>query len=408
MRAAKNRAKLTAESVAKATLGKITWDAEIPGFGLDVNPKGDRRKFIYRYNGTGGKQREIIIGYHYQMAAESARTEVKKIIGQVIAGGDPYLDRKMGKVKGMLFEQIVEDYASWSKANMKPTSIEQLNYAIVHIKKKFGDIPIGQLTRGYVQTQYDDWKDKTTYTSKIIAWAGAAWTWADQREKVPDVRNPFQIQFVTRKKARKRILSRAEIKRVWQSLDELFLSRAYDHMSVFALEMLLITPLRKTEAFRLRWSNLVDEHDKPSHLDTATHMLVVDHKTDQSEDHIRLVVTKAVRDLLTRIPRTPKEWVFPSPNSISGHIEGVDRTWAAVRQRAGLKNINIHDLRRSWNSVGATLGYDPATMGKTVGNSAKVNAAHYWHLEEGIRAKVSNDVAEAIVGLRDDCNDHPR
>jgi len=387
--------------VTAAPYGKITWDAEIPGYGIDVNPKGDRRKFIYRYLGTMKKQREYIIGYSYHMTAEEARNEVKKIIGVVADGGDPFLKRKIGAIEDVPFSKIIDEYISWGETTMKATSVSQLKTAAVKIKDRFGEYPINRLTRGFVQTEYDNIRDKNTYHDRQISWACAAWNWADQREKVPNVRNPFEIQFGVRKRTRTRILSPKETKVLWNALDQLYENRSYDRMSLYAIEMLILTALRKTEAFRLKWSNIIDaDGEYTTDLDKATHVKVTEHKTDQREDSLLLNLTAPIIALLKRIPRTSLAWIFVSPNSISGHIEGVDKAWDEVRRIAELSDITIHDLRRSYSSMGARLGYTPEVMGKVVGNSARVNEKHYWHLGEEQRSQVSNDVAAAIAALR--------
>jgi integrase len=81
----------------------------------------------------------------------------------------------------------------------------------------------------------------------------------------------------------------------------------------------------------------------------------------------------------------------------------VSKAWDRLRQDAGLyegqSRVTLHDLRRSWTSVGAKLGFSPDAMGKVVGNSAKVNADHYWHLEEEMKVSISNRIAETIAGF---------
>jgi hypothetical protein len=72
-----------------------------------------------------------------------------------------------------------------------------------------------------------------------------------------------------------------------------------------------------------------------------------------------------------------------------------------IRREANLnhgeKRITLHDLRRSWNSVGATLGYGPEMMGRILGNSTRVNELHYWHPATDLTRKITCQIAETIA-----------
>jgi integrase len=53
------------------------------------------------------------------------------------------------------------------------------------------------------------------------------------------------------------------------------------------------------------------------------------------------------------------EWIFPSKTSKSGHLEEPKSAWERVLGRAGLKNLRIHDLRRTCASYQAIAGNEP-------------------------------------------------
>ena len=84
---------------------------------------------------------------------------------------------------------------------------------------------------------------------------------------------------------------------------------------------------------------------------------------------------------------------------------GVDKAWLVIRKEAGLLNgthrVTLHDLRRSWNSVGAKLGYGPEAMGRVLGNSARVNEAHYWHLSSDLKREITAHIGVAVASFGD-------
>jgi integrase len=389
---AKHKIKITDQSVKSLDAGRW-WDAEIGGFGVKVYPTG-KRMFILRYRSPDKKQREFRVGQHGVVSADEARRKAKVLLAKIIEGADPQWDRKMELASAKTVGDVLDAYLRWAETHHKPSSLEQVQRCCrLQLRPRFGEFRCDRLTRGVVQRLYDRMTEAPHYRARIIDWGRSIWAWAERRELVGGQQNPFLIETGVQRKRRQRILSAEEYARLWGVL------RSYRHRQVippatlWAIEMLMITPLRKTEAFRLRWENVRADEGV---------LLVTDHKTDHYADPLRLFITPPLADLLNRIAPSPV-WLFPCPASKSGHVEAVDKAWTRIRQDArlyeGRARITLHDLRRSWTSVGAKLGYSPDAMGKVVGNSARVNADHYWHLDEAMRSDISERIAQAISGF---------
>lgn len=101
-----------------------------------------------------------------------------------------------------------------------------------------------------------------------------------------------------------------------------------------AILMLLATGCRQDELFKLKWSE-VDFKTAQIHIRRK------DTKTDQA--HI-VPMTPFIRELLNSL-RRENDFVFPSRNSRTGHITTVSGTWHGVRERAGIKEVQLRDLR---------------------------------------------------------------
>jgi integrase len=76
-------------------------------------------------------------------------------------------------------------------------------------------------------------------------------------------------------------------------------------------------------------------------------------------------------------------WVFPSMDSKSGHLESPKAAWKRILDRAGLKNLRIHDLRRTCGSYQAIAGVSLVVIGKSLGHKSPQSTAIY--------ARLSND-----------------
>jgi integrase len=81
--------------------------------------------------------------------------------------------------------------------------------------------------------------------------------------------------------------------------------------------------------------------------------------------------------------RASSRWVFPSKASKSGHLEEPKSAWARVLARAELKNLRIHDLRRTCASYQAMAGTSLPIIGKSLGHKSPQSTAIY--------ARLSND-----------------
>jgi integrase len=389
----KRKFRFTDASVRKLPVGR-SWDTEIGGFGLKLYASG-KAQFILRYRSRDKRQREFRIGQFGVTTVDEARRRAKILLGKIADGGDPAWERKMEAVSTSTFNDVIDRYLAWAIGHHKQGSYQEVNrYCRLHIRRHFGSLRIGEVTKGRVQQVYDGLKQAPHFRARIIEWSRSIWAWAEKRELVGEARNPFAIDLAIPKPRRDRVLSSEEYQRLWEAIESYRFRGSIRNVSLWAIEFLLLSPLRKSEAFRLRWENV----DLDKRL-----IRVVEHKTDRRDPALEVHISIPLEALLRRIPRCC-DWLFPAPDSATGHIMSVDAAWTLIRKEAGLytgtARITLHDLRRSWNSVGATLGYGPEFMGRVLGNSARVNELHYWHPSNDLTREITLRVANTIADYR--------
>ena len=71
------------------------------------------------------------------------------------------------------------------------------------------------------------------------------------------------------------------------------------------------------------------------------------------------------------------EWVFPA-NSKTGHIIDPKSAWKRVCERANLKDLRIHDLRRTLGSWQAAAGATETVIGRSLGHAAGSRATSVY------------------------------
>ena len=86
---------------------------------------------------------------------------------------------------------------------------------------------------------------------------------------------------------------------------------------------------------------------------------------------------------------------------ISGRAPGtrlgnLHATWAAVRKKAGLEDVRMHDLRHSFASRALSLGESLPMIGKLLGHSKVQTTARYAHLARDSVKAAAEGVSDSL------------
>jgi integrase len=105
---------------------------------------------------------------------------------------------------------------------------------------------------------------------------------------------------------------------------------------------------------------------------------------------VRIPLIKEALEILDDCSRLKGvvSWVFPSHGE-SGHFKEPKNAWKRILDRAGLKNLRIHDLRRTSASYQAIAGTSLLIIGKSFDHKSPQSTAMY--------ARLSNDPVRASM-----------
>jgi len=85
----------------------------------------------------------------------------------------------------------------------------------------------------------------------------------------------------------------------------------------------------------------------------------------------------------------PSEYVFPSWGS-AGHITETKTAWKRIIDRVKIKNLRLHDLRRTLESWQAATGASLSIIGRSLGHKNIATTAVYARLDlDPVRASVN-------------------
>jgi len=162
-------------------------------------------------------------------------------------------------------------------------------------------------------------------------------------------------------------------------------SVAENPRAVAALRLLLFTGMRRNEALRLRWDDVDLE---------AGVLRLGDSKTGAKV--IRL--NSAAREVIAaQEPMLGNPYVFPSPLKPGAPLYDIKRVWNRIRERAGLGDVRLHDLRHNYAAAAAADGLSLHQIGQLLGHRNPRTTARYSDLTDDPARRAAEQVGQALA-----------
>jgi integrase len=375
----------------------FVWDAELPGYGLRVFPTG-KKSYMLQYRHLG-RTRRIAIGLHGKFTPETARTRAKQLLGEIAHGGNPSADRnKMHKditVKD-LCDLYLKDGCKNKKASTLATDIGRIER---HIKPLLGPLKVASVTNADIIRFVKDVsngktaatiKTKARGVARVTGGKGAAartlgllggiFSFAAKQELITV--NP--VRGVERAKDRKltRFLTVQEVQKLGKAL-EAATESGINPFGVAAIKLLLLTGCRRSEILSLRWTEIDWSNSCLRLPDSKTGAKVVS-------------IGAAVIEVLNGIERLQdNQFVLPAMRG-KGHYVGMQKDWDTIRALAGIKDVRLHDLRRTFGSTAAIQGKSLFTIGQLLGHADPKTTLIYAHLTETVIKNAAENTSEEL------------
>jgi integrase len=356
------RYNLTETFVEKAkapTEGELFYrDREIHGFGLRVNWGGTKAFFLE--GRVHGRVRRMTLGRWPVMPVVKARVRANEWKATIAAGGDPTAADDRAVTFGALMSRCVEH----AKTHNKKTWRRDEQMLALYTPKGWLTRRLPDVTRDeIVRLHTEIGKENGRYSAnRMVALLRSMFNMAiDLKLFAGD--NPASRIKMFKEEKRKRFLSPEELQRVNEALlqepDPYW--RAY-----FPLVCMLGT--RRMELLAAKWTD-VD-------LVARTWQLP---DTKNGESHLLPIPAPAVAILEALPSRGTSEWVFPGRGK-TGHIVEPKAAWQRIRDRAGVPDVRIHDLRRTLGSWLAAAGYGLPMIGRALNHASPASTAVYARL----------------------------
>lgn len=336
------------------------YDTKIRGLELMVTEQGTKSFKVYRK--FNGKPVRVTLGKYPEMTVENARNEAQSVIAKMLRGSNPNEDKKNIRSEitfGDMFHLFMERHSIQNKKTWKEDESSVNNLLSNWFSKQLSSI-----TKQEVQLVHEKIKNENgLYRAnrmlariRVIYSKAIEWGWVGI--------NPSQGVKKFKEKSRDRFLHSDELPRFFESVEAETNTTIKDYIYIS-----LFTGARKSNVLAMRWEDINFERRE---------WLIPETKNGES---LRVHLTGEVLSILqTRLEQYPKgEWVFESIGK-TGHLVEPKSGWKRILQRAEIKDLRLHDLRRTLGSWQAATGANSYIIGRSLGHKNPQSTAIYARL----------------------------
>ncbi len=367
------------DSFRYAGSGKdIRWDDQPSGFGVRIYPSG-KKSFVIQYRKPGQRNsRFTTVGQYGTLTLDQARKKARSFLVAVQDGADPLDGRPPTDTTIKQFAKTyVQDYAKGAKKTWRGDErrLER------HVVPALGSHSLIDVRRQDVAWLHQKVSLRApTEANRVLALVSHLFSKAEEWGYVPAGHpNPARGVHRNREKARDRWLKEPEVKRLMKAVSE----EADPYVQAATL-LYLLTGLRKTELLATRWVDVDLERRELRLPDTKSGRPHVIHLSPEAAHVFR------------SLPRQQDcPWVFPG--RFDRHRKDIKGQWERVRQKAGLEDVRLHDLRRTVGSWMAQQGTPIQVIGKILNHSHPAVTAVYARLADK-QSKQAMDVLGERMG----------
>ena len=374
--------KRTIDAIEPQATEFFLWDEGIPGFGLRVMPSG-RKSFVVQYR-AGRRPRRMSLGPSTVLTCDQARTRAITIISAVKNGDDPAADRAAKRNAATVADLAERFDKEHIAVRLKASTAKEYRGNLKRfILPALGRLAVPEITRADVAKFHHDLRHIPYQANRCLEVVSKMFVLAEMWGLRPDGSNPRKHIRKYPEEKRERFLSAAELRRIGEVLREMESERVELPSAILAARLLILTGCRLGEIMTLKWA-YVDFEERVLRLP--------DSKTGKKIVHLG---TPAVEYLYCaqRIDGNP--WV------ITGTLPGkplsdLQPFWQRVRARAGLKDVQIHDLRHTFASTAVASGQGLPMIGKLLGHTQVQTTARYAHLAAEPVKMAADSVATSL------------
>ncbi len=348
-------------------------DTKTPGLRLRVNSGGSKTYNLIRK--VRGRMQRIKIGSYADLSIEQARKQAFQYNGQIAAGSDPQADKNALREEPTFLELYEIYYEQHAKIfNKRPEDNRKM--LEVHILPRWGAKRAGAITPEMVRLRHQKIGSKSGrrkgkgIANRVMTIVSAVYNFTIKHGYFKGA-NPCLGLSKFRIASRDRFLSSEELDSFFEAL------KPESQKLRDFFRMLLFTGARKSNVLSMRFEDI--------NLDLRR-WRIGEAETKNRDVNVVMLSAPAIKILERRKRgngkrKVPSQFVFPGKGK-QGWLNDPKRAFERVRQRMGVSDIRIHDLRRTMGSYMAIGGSSLPIIGGALGHKSQVSTAIYARLSQ--------------------------
>ena len=362
----------------------VVWDSDNKGFGCKVTPAG-RKTFFFYYRTASGQQRRPTIGEFGSIQPEAARVIARTWAAEVAQGGDPSKTRAHSRTMptvSNLAQRYLEEHAELRKAQSSLVNDRRL--LAKRILPALGSKKIDTVTRADIEGLHRQLRTTPFEANRTVALISKMFSLAEGWSLIAPATNPAKGVKLYKESRRERYLSGEELKKLWAALEDAEVKGTASASAIRAIRLLILTGRRVSEVLAMRWSDIDFERRVIHFPKTKTGALTAP-LSDFTEEYLRRLQ-----------PLADSPFVCPGRNR-ERPLVNIQKPWRMIRNRAGLDDVRLHDLRHSYASLAAGLGMSLPMIGRLLGHTQAATTERYAHLAQDPVRQAANSIEEELL-----------
>lgn len=363
----------------------MVFDSETRGLACIVYPSGKRSLVWYRK--VGRAPMKIILGAFGDLSITRARIDAELNNGKLGKWKDDGMTTASpfsARPEETTFEDVFEAYvARYLKLHArKPESAEKAARWLYKygLKDSLGARRVASFRRNDLTTIHAKLAEQgRVLANRAVQLARRVFRWGLREQMYSCPVDPFAGFKMFPEESRTRFLQKDEMYSFFDALK----NETNESLRHFVW-LSLATGARRSDLLSAKWADIDSD------------MQVWRIPAPKNGRAYSIPLSAEAREVLKERKALTKdsEFLFPA-DSTTGHAVNLQKAWVKFRDRAGLPDLHIHDLRRSLGSWQAGAGSSILIIGKSLGHTSAAATQIYSRVDlSAVLASTQNAIAQ--------------
>lgn len=375
------------ETPAKGKRG-VYFDTEVKNLNIIITDTGS--KYFYVRKVIDGRSRRVRLGAFSDLSVENARNKAMEIKSAIAKGEDPYEVHQRRKSEPTFTEFFEEYMQRHSIPHKKPASRQNdLSNFNCYLRDSLGNRKLSSISRTDIERLHRSIGEDAPYAAnRVLGLVKAMYTKAREWKQM-EGENPAANIVLFKEKSRERFLQGDEFPRLFAALDEEPNADIRDYVLLS-----LYTGARQGNILSMCWNA----------LDFDRGIWRIEETKNGQPQNVPLV--PPALDVLQHRKKKAERgaiFVFPSTGK-TGHMVEPKSGWKRILKRAEIKDLRLHDLRRTMGSYQAINGTSLHIIGKSLGHKSLTATQIYSRLTDDPVRESMNRATEMMLALGKESN----